>query len=267
MPEPAASRSDDRVLVNAMQHHCGTLNRAMDRPFFGCSRQPAPVDAKGSGFVALFKMSIGRILFFLWIIAPAAHAQLLGPRLADDPNVLLKLPNSMRLELGLTPSSASSLGVHSSVFTSDYWTRAYDERAQIETRFGVHIAAGPLWRPFVAQQTPIPGHPQFNFVQELRWPGGPLTGLQFERKNLLFQGDRLSIRATSDLQTLFRGAGMAGSETEVGLLSMLGWRSHSRLVWELGEPTRELRWQLSAGFDRRAYTQSSSLDLQVLRRF
>jgi hypothetical protein len=235
----------------------------MDRPFFGCSRHPPAGDAKR--YVGLFKMNIGRILF-LWVIVPAAHAQL--PPLAGDPAVLVNLPYTMRLELGLTSSPAFSAGVHSSVFTSDYWTRAYDERAQLEARFGIHMVGGPLWRPYVAQQTPIPGHPQFNLVQELRWPGGmPLTGLQFERKNLLFVGDRLSIRATSDLQTLFRGAGLAGSETEVGLLSMLGWRSHSRLVWELGEPTRELRWQFSAGFDRRAYTQSGSVDLQVLRRF
>jgi len=50
-------------------------------------------------------------------------------------------------------------------------------------------------------------------------------------------------------------------------LSLLGWRSHSRLVWQLGEPKHELQWQFSAGFDRRATTQGSRVDLQVLRRF
>jgi len=104
-------------------------------------------------------------------------------------------------------------------------------------------------------------------VQELRFGGQALTGLQFERKNLLFHGDRLSIRATSDLQTLFRGAGLSGSETQIDVLSLLGWRSHSRLVWQLGEPEHELQWQFIAGFDRRATTQSCRADLQVLRRF
>jgi hypothetical protein len=209
-------------------------------------------------------MSIGRIIF-LMALAPAVQAQLpqAEQSLTAEPSAMvLGVPFSMRLELG-SPLIAS----RSSVFTSDYWSRAYTQRAELENRFGIHLVDSAM-RPYLVQQTPVPGHPQFNFVQELRWPGGnPLTGLQFERKNLLFLGDRLSIRATSDLQTLIRGVGLAGSEAELDVLSLLGWRSHSRLVWELGEPTRELKWQFSAGFDRRAYVQSSSVDLQVLRRF
>jgi hypothetical protein len=211
-------------------------------------------------------MSMGRILIF-WALASAAQAQP-EQALAPDQELPFKLPYSMRLELGLTPSAAPVAQPPSSVLTSDYWSRAYDERSQLETRFGLRLAGSPAWQPYLAQRTPLPGHPAFNFVQELRWPGGrPLTGLQFERKDLLFQGDRLSIRATSDLQTLFRGVGLAGSEAEVDALSLLGWRSHSRLVWQLGEPTRELQWQFSAGFDRRAYAETSSVELQVLRRF
>ena len=212
-------------------------------------------------------MSVGRILL-LWAIAPAAHAQLLpGQPFVGDPDLLLNLPYSMRLELGLTSTPGPPAGARSWVYTSDYWSRADDQTSELESRFGVRLQGGALLRPYLAQQVPVPGHPQFNFVQELRWPGGPLTGLQFERRDLLFQGDRLSIRATSDLQTLLRGAGLSGSEAEVDVLSLLGWRSHSRLVWQLGEPTRELQWQVSAGFDRRAYVESSSLDLQLLRRF
>ncbi|HEX4583476.1 MAG TPA: hypothetical protein VH183_01520 [Burkholderiaceae bacterium] len=210
-------------------------------------------------------MTTGRILLF-WALVSAAQAQQpQGRPFIGDPDLLLRqLPYSMRLDLESSP--ASSPAGPSSVFTSDYWSRAYEERAQLENRYGIHVAEP--FRPFVVQQVPVPGHPHFNFVQELRWPGGQsLTGLQFERKNLLLQGDRLSIRATSDLQTLFRGIGLSGSETEVELLSLLGWRSHSRLVWQLGEPTREVQWQVSAGMDRRAYTQSSSIDVQLLRRF
>ncbi len=212
-------------------------------------------------------MSVGRILL-LWAIVPAAHAQLQpGQPFVGDPDLLLNLPYSMRLELGLTSTPAPPAGARSSVYTSDYWSRADNQASELESRFGVRLQGGALLRPYLAQQVPVPGHPQFNFVQEMRWPGGPLTGLQFERRDLLFQGDRLSIRATSDLQTLLRGAGLSGSEAEVDVLSLLGWRSHSRLVWQLGEPTRELQWQVSAGFDRRAYVESSSLDLQMLRRF
>ena len=211
-------------------------------------------------------MVIGRILLFLALV-PAAHAQLPEVRPSSvDSDVLLNLPYTMRLELGLAPLSVSPVRGPSQVFTADYWSRAYEERAQQQTRFGIRPPEGPGFA--LVQQTPVPGHPHFGFVQELRWPGGqPLTGLQFERKDLLFEGDRLSIRATSDIQTLVRGVGLSGSETEVELLSLLGWRSHSRLVWELGEPTRELRWQFSAGMDRRAAVQSSTVDLEVLRRF
>jgi len=225
-------------------------------------------------------MSVGRILLML-ALAPAAHAQLSQERLtlpqehvgAADPDALLTgLPFSMRLELNrslssepaLSPAAISPAG--SPVFTSDYWSRSYADRAEWQVRFGIH-PAGQLV-PSLVQSTPIPGHPQFNFVQEMRWPSGkPLTGLQFERRDLLFTGDRLNIRATSDLQTLFRGVGVAGSEAEVDMLSLLGWHSHSRMVWQLGEPTRELQWQFSAGFDRKAYSQSSTVDFQVLRRF
>jgi hypothetical protein len=211
-------------------------------------------------------MRLGGILLFLGL-APAAHGQALqGAPLSADPDTpLLSLPYSLRLELGSYTIASSPAGARSPVLTQDYWSRTYDERAQLETRFGIHLIDG--WRPTLVQQSPVPGHPQFNFVQELRWPGAAATGLQFERRNLLLEGDRLTLRATSDLQTLFRGAGFSGSDTELELLSLLGWRSHSRLVWQLGEPVREWQWQLSAGMDRHAGAESSRLDFRVLRRF
>jgi hypothetical protein len=256
------------VRFNAVQYRFGTLNSVMIAVLFGSSKGYPVGDAGALGHRNLLKMSVGRILFLL-ALAPAANAQLphAQPLSADPDELLLGLPHSMRLELGLTPLGGSLAGTHSSVFTADYWARAYAEKAQLENHFGVHLAMGALLQPALVRQTPVPGHPQFNFVQEWRWPGGPLTGLQFERKNFLFQGDRLSIRATSDVQTLFRGVGLSGSETAVDMLSLLGWRSHSRLVWQLGEPKRELQWQFSAGVDRRAAVESSSVNLQVLRRF
>ena len=229
-------------------------------------------------------MSVGRILLVLALAPSAALAQLPQERLAlpqervgpADPDVLLTgLPFSVRLELhrdlsseaaASAASAASSSGL-SPVFTSGYWSRSSADQAEWQARFGIHSAGQAQLSPSLVQTTPISGHPQFNFVQEMRWPSGkPLTGLQFERRDLLFTGDRLNIRATSDLQTLFRGVG-GGSEAEVDMLSLLGWRSHSRMVWQLGEPTRELQWQFSAGFDRKAYSQSSTVDFQVLRRF
>jgi hypothetical protein len=235
---------------------------------FGSSKRSPTGDAGVLGHRNLLKMSVGRILLLL-ALAPAAYAQLphAQPLSGNADVLLLGLPNSVRLEMSPTPLGASLTGTPSSVFTADYWARADAERALLEKHFGVHLALGALLQPMLVQRTPVPGHPQFNFVQEWRWPGGALTGLQFERKNFLLQGDRLSIRATSDVQTLFRGVGLSGSETAVDMLSLLGWRSHSRLVWQLGEPKRELQWQFSAGIDRRAAAESSSVNLQVLRHF
>jgi hypothetical protein len=212
-------------------------------------------------------MSLGRILLLLTLVPAAAHAQLPRGRPSADPDVLLAgLPFTMWVELGLTPLGGLKAGTPSSVFTADYWSRADTERAQLESRYGVHLALGALAPPALVQKTLVPRLPQLNLVQELRFDRQALTGLQFERKNLLCYGDRLSIRATSDLQTLLRGAGLSGSQTAVDVLSLLGWRSHSRLVWQLGEPKHELQWQISASFDRRATTQNGRVDLQVVRR-
>ncbi len=215
-------------------------------------------------------MSLRRILLLAALLsgAQASAEPQGGPALSADSDLLLAdLPYAMRLQLGISSFSAQRLE-SSAVLTTGYWSREYDEQAEMESRFGVHLAGGaPAIRPYAVQQTPIPGHPEFNMVQEMRWPGGPLTGLQFERRVLFLHGDRLTIRASSDIQTLMRGAGLSGSETELDILSLLGWRSHSRLVWQLGEPTRELQWQFSAGYDRRAYVQSSTVDLGILRRF
>ena len=69
------------------------------------------------------------------------------------------------------------------------------------------------------------------------------------------------------MQALFRGVGLSASETELDLMSLLGWRSHSKVVWELGEPQHEFQWQFTANLDRRAAFQSSTFDLRVSRRF
>lgn len=207
-------------------------------------------------------------ILLLWTIVPAAHGQPpLGEPLSPDPDVsLLGPPYSLHLEPGSSTLASSPAGARSPVLTPDYWSRTYDERIELQTRFGINLIDGS-WRPTLVQQSPVPGHPHLNFVQEFRWQGAPATGLQFERRNLLLDGDRLTLRATSDLQTLFRGAGFSGSDTELEILSLLGWRSHSRLVWQLGEPAHEWQWQFSAGMDRHAGAESSTLDFRVLRRF
>jgi len=210
------------------------------------------------------------MLLLIALVSPAQAIPLAPPErteFADSDLLLTNLPYAMRLELGVSSFSGPRLEAPPSVFTSLYWSRAYDERSELEHRFGIHLTDASAFRPYALQQTPVPGHPQFNFVQEWRRPGGALSGLQFERKNLFFDGDRLTIRTSSDLTTLARGAGFSGSEAELDVLSLLGWRSHSRLVWQLGEPTREFQWQFSAGYDRHSFVQSSTVDLGLLRRF
>jgi len=215
---------------------------------------------------------IGGIMLFC-ATATIVRAQALEERIpvepaaALDPGALLKLPYSTRLALD-APSWAAAPGPASAVLTQGYRARVLEEKAWHEAHFGVHPMGGAAPGPYLVRETPVAGHPGLNFVQELHWPGArPLAGLQFERKDLLFKGDQLSIRSTSDLQTLARGIGLSGSDTEAGMLSLLGWRSHSRVLWQWGEPTRELQWRFSAGLDRRAATQRGTLNLQMVRRF
>jgi hypothetical protein len=213
-------------------------------------------------------MSIVRILPLLAVLQPAL-AQL--PPQETEPferdRMVFESAHGMRFVIGLSSLSVPSLEPGSSVFTSDYWSRAYEQRVQLETRFGIHLADAAL-RPYAMQQVPIPGHPQFRFVQEMQWPSArPLTGMQFERRDLLLQGDRLSIKAVSDIQTFCREVDLLRSLSDVDALALLGWRSHSQLVWQVGEPTREVQWQLTARFDRRATVQTNTVGINLLRRF
>ena len=186
---------------------------------------------------------------------------------AADPAVLLSLPYSTRLAWDAPLWPDGRLGRASAVLTADYRARTLEEQNWRESRFGVRPVDPMASNPYFLHESRVPGRLALNFVQELRWPGRPLAGVAFERRDFLFRGDRLSIRSTSDLQTLARGIGLSGSDTEAGMLSLLGWRSHSRLLWQWGEPTRELQWKFSAGMDRRAAVQSGSVNLQMVRRF
>jgi len=171
------------------------------------------------------------------------------------------------LRLSLEPVTLSNLPGASapSVFTSMYWSRAHEEKAALAERFGLHWAYGLSVDPVGASQ--YAGRSPLGYPENAHWTAKPMAGLQFERRDLLLSGDRFTIRATSDVQTLMRETGMFRSSEEVDMLSLLGWRSHSSLVWQMGEPTREVQWQFSARLDRRAYSQSNSANFNLLRRF
>src|SRR5271169_3751739 len=130
-------------------------------------------------------MGIGRILLLIALLQPAlgqAAPPAAGP-FSDGPDLLaLDTARGMRFAVGISSLSMPPVESRSSVFTFDYWSRAYEQRAWLESRFGIHPAEGLTLRPYAMQQ--VPGHPQFGFVQELQWPGArPLTGLQFERQD------------------------------------------------------------------------------------
>jgi hypothetical protein len=233
---------------------------------YECTTAQGHILSQGPEFHRL--IAIRRILV-LWALAAAAHAQSADPSsVAAEADRPQNSGFSVRFEPDLASRAVVAPGMDSDVYTSAFRLRTLDERAQWQYRFGLHAADPGILQPTLMHQTPIPGSSRFNFVQELRWPGGlPLTGLQYERKNFLVAGDHLSIRSTSDVQALARGIGLLGSGAGTDLMSLMGWRSHSRLEWQLGEPTRELQWRFSARLDRRSASQSSAVQLQVLRRF
>src|SRR5207253_3112481 len=108
------------VRFNAVQYRRGRLNSAMNAVLFRSSKRSPGGDATALGYSDL-KMRLGRILLLLALV-PAAHAQLRQERtFAADPDVLLVgLPFTMRVELGLTPLGGLMAGTPSSVFTADY---------------------------------------------------------------------------------------------------------------------------------------------------
>ncbi len=219
------------------------------------------------GLPGPLKRSAVKVLFLSALVAIARAQSPVEPTPSFHPDVLLNLPYSARLELDLRSLPGWSARMASAVLTSDYRLRMLEERAQLQNRYGVSATDPETLGSSLVHQTAT-GHPQLNFIQELRFPGGrPLAGLQFERKDVLFKGDHLGVRSTSDIQALARGVGLSATQSQADVLSLLGWRSHSRLEWQLGDPTRELQWRLSAGVDRRATTQKSGVNLQLLRRF
>jgi len=214
-------------------------------------------------------MRTGWILL-LALVQPALASPPAGDEIAltDPPDPMaLDVSHGMRLTLESTSLSVVPVVTRTSIFTSLYWSRAYEERARLQDRFGLHWAYGLSFDTIAGRQTPYAVHSPLGYTEDMRWSAKPMAGFQFERHDLFFQGDHLSIRATSDMQALFRESGMLRSSEEVDALSLLGWRSHSTLVWQLGEPSQEIQWQFSARFDRRAYAQTSTANFSLLRRF
>jgi hypothetical protein len=197
---------------------------------------------------------------------PATHADAVDLSTAAGA-ATLAVGHGLRLSMDAASLSAMPLNERTTVFTSLYWSRAYEERAQLRERFGVSWAYGVTLDQYAAGANTYAAHSPLGYAESLRWSAKPMAGLQFERQNLLFHGDRLSVRASSDMQALFREVGVFRSSEEVDALSLLGWRSHSSLTWQLGEPTHEIQWQFSARFDRRAYAQTNTANFSLLRRF
>jgi hypothetical protein len=197
----------------------------------------------------------------------AARAQSpVGRTSSIHPDPFVNAPSSIQLELELISLPVWSADVASVVLTSDYRLRMLEERDRLQRRYGVEPVDQAALRSSVMSRPPI-SQPQLNFVQELRLPDQrPLAGLQFETKDFLFKGDQLGVRSISDVEALARAMGLSGT-AQGEILSMLGWRSHSRLQWQLGDPARELQWRFSAGVDRRASSQKSFVDFQLLRHF
>ncbi len=236
----------------------------MTRKRAACLPVPGPKSMRLPGPL---KRSAVRILLLGAMVTTARAQSPVEQTTSFHPDLLLNPLQSMHLELDLLSSPGWSAGTASAVFTSDYRLRMLGERAQLQNRYGVSPVDQATLRSSLLHQTPI-AHPQLSFVQELRFPGGrPLAGLHFERKDFLFKGDQLGVRSTSDIQALARGIGLSGTQAQGDVLSLLGWRSHSRLEWQLGDPIRELQWRFSASVDRRATIQKSVINLQLLRRF
>ncbi len=144
------------------RRHAGNVGKYRLLPsLFRCCAQRCGADAGASGFLDPlfgegFRMSIARMLLLLVLGQPALAQQ--APQvtglLADGPDLaVVQAPHGMRFALGVSSQSNLQLESRQSIFTSVYWSRAYEQRAQLEARFGVHLAHGPTAtsRPSVAR--------------------------------------------------------------------------------------------------------------------
>lgn len=180
----------------------------------------------------------------------------------------LALSYSKQLAVGLLPIAGREAETTSSVLTLGYRFRMLEEGTQQQIRYGVHATDQATWRPYLQQQEAVSDHLQLNLFQKFPLPGRrPQAGLQFERKDVLFEGDQLSIRSISDAQMFARAVGLFETDADGAVLSLLGWRSHMRVGWQLGDPARELQWSFSIGLDRRATVQKGAVGFQLQRRF
>jgi hypothetical protein len=157
----------------------------------------------------------------------------------------------------------------SSVFADSYWERVRIERSEFQMRLGLHSVRGLAFESFVVHDETVPppqARPGLVVAPRLSAPER-FAGLRWERDNLLFDGDRVTLRAASEMQLLARAAGLLQSPEQAEALSLLGFRSRLQLDWQLGEAERRIHWHLTARVDRRREDASSSLTLRATRRF
>src|SRR6266404_5036395 len=134
--------------------------------------------AKSSSLPGPRKVRTGTALLLCAVVAAARAQSPVERPVSADPDLLLNLPYSMRLELGLSSKPEWSAGTGSAVLTSNHRLRMLEERTQQQTRYGVNLVDQATSRSHLL----------------LQFPGGrPLAGLQYERKNFLCEGDQLSI--------------------------------------------------------------------------
>jgi len=210
--------------------------------------------------------------FLLLLSLGPVMAQETDPEHAAPPTACRRIADDStgaRPTAACTEASMTPLGeLRSPVLAPAYWDRLGIEQWQIQTRFNVHPVGGlALGRVAAAQALASnPGSGSRLLIAENAGVER-YGGLRWAEENFLLRGDRISVSAASEVQLLAREMDVLQSLQQAELLSLLGWRSRLQLNWQLGEPQRQIQWQLVSRLDRRSGEANETIRLQALRRF
>ncbi|HUN93058.1 MAG TPA: hypothetical protein VMU33_13445 [Burkholderiaceae bacterium] len=160
----------------------------------------------------------------------------------------------------------------SSVLMPRYYDRVRAEQREIQARFGLHAVHGVAFESSISMDQAQGDAASAGTVRREPFvmrqsPTERLAGLRYDRDDVFVPGDRISIRAASDMQLLAKAAGLAQAPESTEALALLGLRSRVQFTWQVGDAGRALHWEAGARIDRRKDEVTSVVTLRMLRRF
>jgi hypothetical protein len=187
---------------------------------------------------------------------------------------LLQLAGALSTELApsvalwIETSTAPPDRLRSAVFAPPYWQRLRTEQQAYLMRFGLQPVGGSTIGSFEADEAVVLNPGARASRRRSRDKGlQQIAGLRWEQESFFLPGDRIDVHAVSEAQLLASQMGLNRSPEQAEMLALLGWRSRLQVHWQLGEPERQIQWQIVSRLDRRRDEANEMIQLQATRRF